>query len=117
MFEYIYIFVFMCLGVVFVLGAIIFGRILAPSKPNPVKESTYECGEKPIGSAWVMFNVRYYLVAMLFVIFDVEVMFLLPWAVAFKKLGLFAFIEMMVFLGILAIALIYAWRKDAIKWE
>lgn len=107
----------MCLGVIFALGAIITGRLLAPSNPTPEKSSTYECGEKPIGSAWVMFNIRYYLVAMLFVIFDVEVIYLLPWAVAFKKLGLFAFIEMMIFLGILAIALIYAWRKGAIEWD
>lgn len=115
--DYLYVLIFIILGIVFVAAAIIFAKILAPSKPYPEKQSTYECGEKPVGSAWVQFNFRYYLVAMLFVIFDVEVVFLLPWAVAFKRLGLFAFIEMMIFLGILVIAWVYAWRKGALEWQ
>ena len=88
-----------------------------PSKPNPVKYETYECGMQPIGGRWTQFNFRYYTYALLFVVFDVEVIFIFPWAIRFNKLGLFAFVEMVVFIGILVVGWLYAWRKRALEWE
>ena len=91
---------------------------IRPRKPNPVKSSLYECGVQPIGpSRWVRFNFRYYMYALLFVIFDVETVFIYPWAIRFQKLGLFALMEMLVFVMILVIGLVYAWRKQALEWE
>lgn len=78
--------------------------------------STYECGMPPVGDSWIQFNVRYYLIALLFVIFDVEAIFLFPWAVVFRELGVIAFLEMGVFLGVLILGLAYAWRKGALEW-
>ena len=89
-----------------------------PRKPNPVKSSLYECGMRPIGPLrWTQFNFRYYTYALLFVIFDVEVVFIFPWAIRFKQLGLFAFAEMLIFVLILLIGWTYAWRKRALEWE
>ncbi|MDO8750050.1 MAG: NADH-quinone oxidoreductase subunit A [Dehalococcoidia bacterium] len=91
---------------------------IRPSKPSPVKSSVYECGVEPIGPGrWVQFNFRYYTYALLFVIFDVETVFLYPWAIRFKQLGLFALFEMLVFVLILVVGLAYAWRKRALEWE
>lgn len=89
---------------------------LRPKAPDPIKESIYECGMVPIGDARVRYNVRYYLFALMFVVFDVEAVFLYPWAVAYRQLGLYAFIEAMIFIGILAVGLGYAWRKRAMEW-
>ncbi|MBI4199318.1 MAG: NADH-quinone oxidoreductase subunit A [Chloroflexi bacterium] len=89
-----------------------------PRKPDPVKSSLYECGMAPIGGArWTQFNFRYYPYALLFVIFDVETVFLYPWAVRFHQLGLFAFLEMLAFVLVLVVGLVYAWRKRALEWE
>jgi NADH-quinone oxidoreductase subunit A len=85
--------------------------------PDKVKTSTYECGMRTIGTAWIQFNFRYYFYALLFVIFDVETVFLLPWAVHFKQLKLFGFIEMLVFILILVVGLVYAWRKRVMEWK
>ncbi|MBI4234020.1 MAG: NADH-quinone oxidoreductase subunit A [Chloroflexi bacterium] len=93
-----------------------FARI-RPQKPNPVKSETYECGMETIGGRWQQFNFRYYLLALLFVVFDVEVVFLYPWAVHFKKLGLFAFLEVLVFVLVLVLGWVYAWRKRALEWR
>jgi NAD(P)H-quinone oxidoreductase subunit 3 len=79
--------------------------------------TTYESGMEPIGGAWIQFNIRYYMFALVFVVFDVETVFLYPWAVAFSQLGLLAFIEALVFIAILVIALVYAWRKGALEWS
>ena len=97
----------------------LFGFVrIRPHKPDPVKSSLYECGVAPIGPArWTQFNFRYYMYALLFVIFDVETVFIYPWAIRFQQLGLFALIEMLVFVMILAIGLMYAWRKRALEWE
>ena len=93
------------------------GRIgLRPNKPTEVKSDTYECGVEPIGGRWELFNFRYYMFAILFVIFDVEVVFLYPWAAKFNQLELFALIEMAVFVGILCVGLAYAWRKNDLDW-
>jgi NADH-quinone oxidoreductase subunit A len=91
---------------------------IRPHKPNPVKYELYECGVQPIGpTRWMQFNFRYYMYALLFVVFDVETVFLYPWAIRFQHLGLFAFVEMLIFVLILLIGLAYAWRKRALEWE
>jgi len=90
---------------------------LRPRRPDPIKTDTYECGmQTEGGDAWGQFNVRYYVFALLFVVFDVEVVFLYPWAVAFRQLGLFAFVEALLFIGILLIGYVYAWRRKALEW-
>ncbi|MCD6310723.1 MAG: NADH-quinone oxidoreductase subunit A [Candidatus Eremiobacteraeota bacterium] len=114
--DYTYILFFLGGGIFMVAAALIFAWILRPSKPDPIKESVYECGEEAVGSSMVQFNIRFYLAAILFVIFDVEALFLLPWAVAFRDLGFFAFIEMILFIAILFVGLAYAWRKGILKW-
>jgi NADH-quinone oxidoreductase subunit A len=91
---------------------------IRPAKPDPVKRQVYECGVEPIGGRrWSQFNFRYYVYALLFVIFDIETVFLYPWAVQYQQLGLFALFEMLVFVLILVIGLVYAWRKRALEWE
>lgn len=89
---------------------------LRPRNPSPTKAATYECGMEPIGGSWVQFNFRYYFYALLFVVFDVETVFLYPWAVAYHKLELFGLVEMFIFVLILVVAFIYAWRKRALEW-
>jgi NADH-quinone oxidoreductase subunit A len=108
---------FVILGFAFVAIALIAAKVVRPSKPNPVKNSTYECGEIPIGETWVRFNVRFYVVALVFLLFDVEVVFLLPWAIVFKQLGWFAFIEMIIFVAILLAGFAYVWVKGDLDWE
>ncbi len=87
-----------------------------PKRPNPVKDDTYECGVETVGDALGQFHVRYYIFALLFVLFDVEAVFLYPWAVAFRQLGLFAFVEAVLFIGILFVGYFYAWRRKALEW-
>jgi NADH:ubiquinone oxidoreductase subunit 3 (subunit A) len=89
---------------------------LRPNRPDPIKSDTYECGVETEGDALVQFNARYYVIALLFVVFDVEAVFLYPWAVAFRQLGLFAFVEAVLFLGILVVGYVYAWRRKALEW-
>lgn len=96
---------------------LLLARVLAPSKPGASKTSAYECGLPSSGDPWVQFRVQYYLYALLFVIFDVEIAFLYPWALVWKSLGWAAFVEMAVFLMILAVGLAYAWRKGVLEWE
>ncbi|MCX5779099.1 MAG: NADH-quinone oxidoreductase subunit A [Elusimicrobia bacterium] len=91
--------------------------LIAPDKPSKEKLSTYECGEPPVGFAWVQYNVRYYIFVLMFLIFDVETIFLFPWAVSFRDIGMIALTEMFVFLSILLLGLAYAWRKGALEWS
>ena len=109
-------FVFVLLGIVLVAVPLLLQRILSPQNRSREKLTTYECGEDAEGSAWIQFNIRFYVIALIFIIFDVEVIFLFPWAVVYKELGLFAFVEMMIFLAILAVGLIYIWRKGDLEW-
>ncbi|MBI2908885.1 MAG: NADH-quinone oxidoreductase subunit A [Chloroflexi bacterium] len=88
-----------------------------PRKPTAAKVTTYECGMEPMGPSWIQFNFRYYFFALLFVVFDIETVFLYPWAVAFKQLALFGFIEMIIFILILLVAYVYAWKKKALEWK
>jgi len=90
---------------------------IVPKKPNPVKSSTYECGMQTVGKAWVQFNFRYYFYALLFVVFDIQIVFLYPWASAIGELKLFALVEMLVFFFILIIGFVYAWRKRVLEWK
>ena len=92
-------------------------KLIAPKSKAGERQLTYESGMEPIGGAWIQFNIRYYMFALVFVIFDVETVFLYPWAVAFHKLGLLAFIEALVFITILVVALAYAWRNGALEWS
>jgi NADH-quinone oxidoreductase subunit A len=114
--DYAYVGFFLAIGVIFVIFVFFLSRLIRPSHPNPDKLESYECGELPVGGAQVQYNVRYYLYALVFVIFDVEVVFLFPWAVVYRSLGFFAFIEMMIFLAILIFGLVYVWKKGALKW-
>ena len=99
--------------VIFLVAA----AVLAPTAPDPEKNSTYECGFNAFDDARMKFDVRFYLVSILFIIFDLEVAFLFPWAVAFKDVGAFGFWAMMIFLGVLTIGFIYEWRKGALEWD
>jgi len=95
---------------------VILAKILGPKKPSPIKNDIYECGLEVTGSSWIQFRVQYYLYALVFVIFDVETVFLFPWAVSYGVLGWFALVEMFIFVAILVLGLIYAWRKGALEW-
>lgn len=114
--NYVMVAIFIGLGIFLPIAALTLGRFLRPSKPLPEKLTTYESGNEPIGAGQVRFNIRYYLFALMFVIFDVETVFLYPWAVAYQKLGLFALIEMIVFVTLLLVGLIYAWKKKVLQW-
>jgi len=109
--------VFMVMGLIFLIIAMVLWRLVrARGTYSDVKYTTYECGEEAQGSAWIQFNIRFYVVALIFIIFDVEIIFLLPWAVVFKTLGPFAFIEGLIFIAILVVGLAYVWRKGDLAW-
>jgi NADH-quinone oxidoreductase subunit A len=101
----------------FGLGSLIFSSIIGPKKYSKVKMAPYECGCEPVGSARERFSVKFYLIAMLFILFDIEAVFLYPWAVLYRKLGLFGLMEMGVFILILLVGYIYVWKKGALEWE
>ena len=108
---------FLVVGFVFLAIALILSRLIqSKGKPGVDKYIPYECGEVPEGSAWIRFNIRFYVLALIFIIFDVEIVFLLPWAVVFKRLGSFAFIEGLIFIGILVVGLAYVWKKGDLEW-
>jgi NADH-quinone oxidoreductase subunit A len=115
--NYLPIFIFILIGVVIGCIAPTLGYLLSPKRPNPEKLSTYECGFEPFNDAHSPFDVRYYLVAILFIIFDLETAFLVPWAVVFRHLGWFGMAAMGIFLGLLTIGFIYEWKKGALEWE
>ncbi|QHT63490.1 NADH-quinone oxidoreductase subunit A [Paenibacillus lycopersici] len=115
--NYVIVTIFILLGILLPVVALAVGRLLRPYKPNDEKKTTYESGNEPVGEGQVRFNVRYYLFALMFVVFDVETVFLYPWAVAYKKLGLFVLVEMAIFTGLLLIGLLYAWKKKVLKWN
>ena len=104
------------LGVGFVAFAFGANRVMRPRKPRPEKYTTYECGIDPVGENWSQSQIRYYVFALLFVMFDVEAVFIFPWAVRLESLGTFGLIEMIVFIVILALGLVYAWRKQVLRW-
>lgn len=114
--EFGKVFLFLLVGVVFVVLGFLTSRLIRPHRPNPEKLTSYECGEEPVGTAWVQFNIRFYVVALIFIIFDVELLFLFPWATVFKGIGPIALIEALIFVGILALGLAFAWVKGDLEW-
>ncbi len=115
--DYLPVIIFLALALALSLLFIVGALILAPSNPDPEKTSTYECGFNAFDDARMKFDVRFYLVAILFIIFDLEVAFLFPWAVSLGDIGLIGFWSMVVFLGVLTIGFIYEWRSGALEWE
>ena len=103
-------------GALLVIVAFTAARLIAPSRPKPEKLLTYECGIDPVGDGWSQSQIRYYVYGFLFVIFDVESVFLFPWARIFENLGYQAVVEMAIFIGILGVGLLYAWRKGVLRW-
>lgn len=115
--TYLPIMVLIAIALAFALGSVVFSRLIGQKKPSAVKLAPYECGMPLVGSARERVSVKFYIIAMLFIIFDIEAVFLYPWAVVFKKLGMFGFIEMGVFIAILLVGYIYVWKKGALEWE
>lgn len=121
LFDFANVLVFTALGLGFVGVTLFIGRLLRPSNPQAIKLSTYECGEPAMGSAWVNFNIRFYVVALIFIIFEVEIAFMFPVAAVFRRWlesgqGIFALVETLVFVGILFLGLVYAWAKGDLAW-
>ncbi|MEA2078753.1 MAG: NADH-quinone oxidoreductase subunit A [Pseudomonadota bacterium] len=115
--NYLPIMIFIAIGIAIGVLPILAGFLLAPHKPDSEKLSPYECGFEAFEDTRMRFDVRYYLVAILFIIFDLEIAFLFPWAIVLESIGLFGYVSMMVFLGILVIGFIYEWKKGALEWE
>lgn len=115
--EFGRVLIFLIVGLVFVAGGLIMAWLLRPNRPYPSKLATYECGETPIGDTRIRFNIRFYVIALIFLIFDVEVVFLFPWATVFKQLGWYALVEMLVFLAILFVGYAYVWRNGDLDWD
>jgi NADH-quinone oxidoreductase subunit A len=115
--NYLPIMIFIAIGIAIGVLPILAGFLLGPHKPDSEKLSPYECGFEAFEDSRMRFDVRYYLVAILFIIFDLEIAFLFPWAVVLDTIGLFGFVAMMIFLGILVIGFIYEWKKGALEWE
>ncbi|HTN27504.1 MAG TPA: NADH-quinone oxidoreductase subunit A, partial [Burkholderiales bacterium] len=108
---------FLMVGLAIGVLPVVLGKLLGPHRPDPEKLSPYECGFEAFEDARMKFDVRYYLVAILFILFDLEIAFLFPWATVINDIGLFGFISMMVFLGILVVGFVYEWMKGALEWE
>ena len=115
--QYLPVFLFILIGMVVGIAPQVLGYILGPNRPDPAKNSPYECGFEAFGDARMKFDVRYYLVAILFILFDLEIAFLFPWAISLKDIGALGFWSVMVFLGILVVGFVYEWKKGALDWE
>jgi NADH-quinone oxidoreductase subunit A len=115
--HYIPVLIFLLIAIGFGAVSLLVGRLIRPHNPYRDKDAPYECGVPPINDARERISIRYYVIAMLFLVFDVEVVFLYPWAVDFRRLGLFGLVEMLIFLVILIVGYVYAWKKEALEWE
>ena len=115
--EYFPVLLFIIVAVGVGVVPMVLGKLVGPSRPDPEKLSPYECGFEAFEDARMKFDVRYYLVAILFILFDLEIAFLFPWAVVLNEIGLFGFLSMMVFLAILVVGFVYEWMKGALEWE
>ncbi len=115
--TYAFVGILSAVGIGFPIVGLLVAWLLRPKKPNSIKQSTYECGVETMGETWVQFKAQYYLFALIFVIFDIEAVFLFPWAVAYGRLDLWALLEVVVFILILFGGLAYAWRKNALEWQ
>ena len=116
-FLFLQIILFLFIALVLSAGFIVVNFLFSPNNPDPEKLSAYECGFEPFNDSRMEFDVRFYLVAILFIIFDLEIAFLFPWAISLGKIGIFGFVSMMIFLFILTIGFIYEWKKGALDWE
>ena len=114
--EWLFVGLLLIIGIAFPIIPLVLSRVVAPRKPHALKHQTYECGMETVGDTWVQFKVQYYIFSLIFVIFDVEIVFLFPWAVAYRQLPFFAVLEGVLFILILAGGLVYAWRKGALDW-
>jgi len=115
--SYLPILVVIGIAFAFAIGSVVMSRLIGVKKPTEVKLSPYECGMPLLGSAQERFSIKFYIIAMLFILFDIEAVFLYPWAIMFKRLGIFGFVEMGVFIVILLVGFIYVWKKGALEWE
>ena len=115
--EWLYIGIFLIIGIIVPIVPLIASRLVAPKKPNPIKQSTYECGLETVGPSRVQLKAQYYIFALVFLVFDVETVFLFPWAVTLKELPLFVVLEGVIFISILVAGLVYSWRKGLLEWE
>ncbi len=114
--EFSHVLAFFLLAILFIAGGLVTSWIVRPKHPNRFKNSSYECGEDPVGGAWVKFNIRYYVVALIFILFDVEIVFLFPWALVYKQMGWMAIGEMFTFMAILLVGFAYVWMKGDLDW-
>ena len=108
--------IFFLFGAVFVILNLFMSRLIRPAKPSAEKGSTYECGEIPLGGSWIQFNMRFYVIALVFLVFEVEVIFMFPWAVVLQPIGVYALVEMLLFIAILLVGYAYVWRKGDLDW-
>jgi NADH:ubiquinone oxidoreductase subunit 3 (subunit A) len=115
--QYLFIAALTLTAIGFGIAPLVLARLLAPKKPGQTKQAPYECGLESVGDPWLPFNVQYYIYALLFVIFDVEVIFIYPWALVWKGLGPAAFAEMVLFIAILTVGLVYAWKNGVLEWK
>jgi NADH-quinone oxidoreductase subunit A len=116
LYNYIFVGLLLLVAIVFAIAPVMIEGIIAPRKRTLAKGDAYECGVKTVGETWVRFRIQYYIYAIMFVVFDIETVFLFPWAAAYEKLGAFALYEMIIFLVILSVGLVYAWAKGVLKW-
>lgn len=114
--DWLYVALFLVVGALVPTAAIVTSSIISPKKPNPIKQSTYECGMETVGVNWIQFKAQYYIFALVFLVFDVETVFLFPWAVSLGQLSLYAVLEGVLFVFILIAGLVYAWRKGMLEW-
>ncbi len=115
--AYVPIVVLTVVSVANAVGMVVASHFLGPIRPTPAKRSAYESGMVPLGNARERFSVKFYMVAILFIVFDLETVFLIPWGVVFRGLGLFGFVEMVIFIGVLLVGLVYVWKKGALQWD
>ncbi|MEW6006277.1 MAG: NADH-quinone oxidoreductase subunit A [Stygiobacter sp.] len=114
--EFGKILIFIILAIIFVIITLFINKLIRPNRPTVEKQKVYECGENPEGSPWVKFNIRFYVVALIFLIFDVEVVLLFPWALVYKDFGVFGFVAGIIFLLVLGLGMAYEWRKGDLEW-
>ena len=115
--SYVPILILLAISLVNAVGMVVASHFLGPLRPTSSKDAPYESGITPLGSTRERFSVKFYLVAILFIVFDLETVFLIPWGVAFRGLGLFGFVEMLIFIGVLLVGLAYVWKKGALQWD
>lgn len=115
--EFGKVFIFILIAILFVIFIVYFAKLIRPARPTTEKLKTYECGENPEGSPWIKFNIRFYVVALIFLIFDVEVVLLIPWALVYKNFGVAGFSIGLIFLLLLGLGMAYEWRKGDLEWE